>query len=267
MQDGVCENFTGGRARALPRRAPATATDNRGISFVEPEALKGYVTELDRLGFQVHFHALAERAVREAPRRDRGGPASRTARATTATTSPTSRSCTPTTSRGSGALGAVANAQPLWAAHEAQMDELTIPFLGEPRWRWQYPFASLVRAGASARDGQRLERVDPRPAARRCTWPSTADARRLPATRSSAARSSCPDERLDLPTAIAGFTIGSAYVNHLDDRDRVDRGRQARRPRGDRPEPVRPPGRRDRGGDGRRRPSSRASAVYERAGA
>jgi predicted amidohydrolase YtcJ len=23
-----------------------------------------------------------------------------------------------------------------------------------------------------------------------------------------------PDERLDLPTAIAGFTIGSAYVNH-----------------------------------------------------
>ncbi len=25
-----------------------------------------------------------------------------------------------------------------------------------------------------------------------------------------------PDERLDLATAIAGFTIGSAYVNHLD---------------------------------------------------
>jgi hypothetical protein len=26
-----------------------------------------------------------------------------------------------------------------------------------------------------------------------------------------------PDERLDLPTAIAAFTMGSAYVNHLDD--------------------------------------------------
>jgi predicted amidohydrolase YtcJ len=25
-----------------------------------------------------------------------------------------------------------------------------------------------------------------------------------------------PDERLDLPTAIAAFTMGSAYVNHLD---------------------------------------------------
>jgi predicted amidohydrolase YtcJ len=26
-----------------------------------------------------------------------------------------------------------------------------------------------------------------------------------------------PEERLDLPTAIAGFTINSAFVNHLDD--------------------------------------------------
>ena len=25
-----------------------------------------------------------------------------------------------------------------------------------------------------------------------------------------------PEERIDLPTAIAGFTIGSAFVNHLD---------------------------------------------------
>jgi hypothetical protein len=26
-----------------------------------------------------------------------------------------------------------------------------------------------------------------------------------------------PDERLDLPTAIAAFTVGSAFVNHLED--------------------------------------------------
>ena len=55
-----------------------------------------------------------------------------------------------------------------------------------------------------------------------------------------------PEERLDLATALAGFTMGSAYVNHLDSTDRVDRGRQVRRPRGDRPEPVRTPGRGDR---------------------
>jgi predicted amidohydrolase YtcJ len=27
-----------------------------------------------------------------------------------------------------------------------------------------------------------------------------------------------PEERIDLATAIAGFTMGSAYVNHLEDR-------------------------------------------------
>ena len=34
--------------------------------MVEPELLKEAVTRLDALGFQVHFHALADRAVREA---------------------------------------------------------------------------------------------------------------------------------------------------------------------------------------------------------
>nr|BFE78354.1 hypothetical protein GCM10020093_009550 [Planobispora longispora] len=42
------------------------ATGNSGISFIDPEALKEYVTALDALDFQVHFHALGDRAVREA---------------------------------------------------------------------------------------------------------------------------------------------------------------------------------------------------------
>ncbi len=42
-------------------------------------------------------------------------------------------------------LGVAANAQALWAAHEPQMDELTIPFLGDERSTWQYPFGGLHR--------------------------------------------------------------------------------------------------------------------------
>ena len=42
----------------------------------------------------------------------------------------------------------MANAQAYWAAHEPQMDELTIPFLGPERATWQYPFRSLLAAGA-----------------------------------------------------------------------------------------------------------------------
>lgn len=44
-------------------------------------------------------------------------------------------------------LGATANIQPLWAAHEPQMDELTLPFLGPERASWQYPFGALLRSG------------------------------------------------------------------------------------------------------------------------
>ena len=41
-------------------------TDNSGLSFVDPVGLREYVTRLDAAGFQVHFHALGDRAVREA---------------------------------------------------------------------------------------------------------------------------------------------------------------------------------------------------------
>ncbi|GEC02599.1 hypothetical protein SSP24_02540 [Streptomyces spinoverrucosus] len=50
-------------------------------------------------------------------------------------------------------LGATANIQPLWAAHEPQMDELTIPFLGTERAAWQYPFGALLRSGGRRHAG------------------------------------------------------------------------------------------------------------------
>ena len=45
-------------------------------------------------------------------------------------------------------LGVAANMQMLWACLDDQMVDLTIPFLGEERSRWQYPFGDLHRAGA-----------------------------------------------------------------------------------------------------------------------
>ncbi len=38
----------------------------RGLSYVDPEALREYVTRLDAAHFQVHLHAIGDRAVREA---------------------------------------------------------------------------------------------------------------------------------------------------------------------------------------------------------
>jgi len=213
MQDGVCENFTGAVIDPY-LGADGIPTDNRGISFVEPALLNEAVTRLDALGFQVHFHALADRAVREAldaveaARRTNGMSDTRPHLAHIQVVHPDDL---PRFRQ----LGAVANAQPLWAAHEAQMDELTIPFLGDPRWTWQYPFASLVRHGAMLAMGSDWSVSSPDPleeihvAVNRVmppNYPYTADRENV----------FLPDERLDLATAIAGFTIGSAYVNHLE---------------------------------------------------
>ncbi|MET8629228.1 amidohydrolase family protein [Kitasatospora sp. NPDC004669] len=65
MQDGIAENFTAAMTSPYLDGC-GCATANSGLSFVDPTALRGYVTELDALGFQVHFHALGDRAVREA---------------------------------------------------------------------------------------------------------------------------------------------------------------------------------------------------------
>jgi predicted amidohydrolase YtcJ len=213
MQDGVCENFTA--AVLEPYLGPDGApTGNRGISFVDPELLKEAVTRLDALGFQVHFHSLAERAVREAL------DAIEAARIANGRTDGRHHLAHiqvvhPDDVGRFRALGAVANAQPLWAAHESQMDELTIPFLGEPRWRWQYPFGSLVRAGAMLAMGSdwSVSSADPieeiHVAVNRKMSPAYP-------YRVETEEIFLPEERLDLPTAVAAFTIGSAYVNHLD---------------------------------------------------
>jgi len=215
MQDGVCENFTAGMLEPY-LDAEGRPTDNRGLSFVEPGLLKEAVTRLDALGFQVHFHALGERAVREsldavqAAREANGMNDLRHHLAHIQVVHPDD---IPRFRQ----LGAVANAQPLWAAHEGQMDELTIPFLGQPRASWQYPFASLVRAGATLAMGSDWSVSTPDPieemhvAVNRVMAPGYA-------YRVEEREVFLPEERLDLPTAIAGFTMGSAYVNHLDDR-------------------------------------------------
>ena len=61
--DGVVENYSA--AMLDPYLDRTAGPPNRGHSNVDPDALKGYVTRLDAEGFQVHFHALGDRAVRE----------------------------------------------------------------------------------------------------------------------------------------------------------------------------------------------------------
>jgi predicted amidohydrolase YtcJ len=146
MQDGICENFTAAMLTSY-LDAAGRATHNCGTSFFDADALKHYVTLVDAHGFQAHFHAIGDRAVREVL------DAAEAARAANGATD--RRHCAahiqvvhPEDLARFARIGMVANGQPLWACAEPQMVELTLPFLGPERSSWQYPFASLVRAGA-----------------------------------------------------------------------------------------------------------------------
>jgi predicted amidohydrolase YtcJ len=208
MQDGIAENWTA--AMTVPYKdACGCTTANSGLSFVDPEALKSHVTELDALGFQVHFHALGDRAVREALDAVEAAVAvngRRDNRHHLAHLQVVHPDDVPRFAR----LGAVANLQPLWAAHEPQLDELCIPFLGGELASWQYPFGDLVRAGATLAAGSDWPVSTPDP------WLGIHVAVNR-ANHQDDREAFLPEQRLDLTTAIAAYTAGSAYVNHLDD--------------------------------------------------
>jgi predicted amidohydrolase YtcJ len=214
MQDGVVENFTAAVLEPY-LAADGRPTENRGKSFVDPDELKAAVTRLDSEGFQVHVHAIGERAVREAldafeAARGANGPNDHRHHIAHI------QLIHPDDVSRFRALGVTANAQPLWAVYEGQMVHLTIPFLGPERSRWQYPFGSLVRSGARVAMGSDWSVSSPNP-----LWEMHVAVNRVspPGYEYGEADGEpfLPEERLDLPTAIAGFTINSAYVNHLDD--------------------------------------------------
>ena len=165
MLDGVAENHTAAMLEPYLDSA-GCQTDVDGLDFIDPDRLAQYVTVLDREGFQVHFHALGDRAVRlaldavSAARQANGDTGNRHHLAHLQVVHPDDVARF-------AEVSAMANIQPLWAMHEPQMDELTIPFLGSRRAGWQYPFRSLQDAGAQLVRGQRLASEQSRPAARR----------------------------------------------------------------------------------------------------
>ena len=206
MLDGVAENHTAAMLEPYEDGC-GCATENTGLDFVDPVGLLEYVQRLDELGFQVHFHALGDRAVRhaldavEAARAANGadGGVHHLAHLQVVHPDDIARFAR---------VGATANIQSLWAAHEAQMDELTIPFLGERRAAWQYPFGDLLRAGTAIAAGSDwpVSSADPLDAihvAVNRTYPG-ADEGTEPLY---------AEQALPLAVALAAYTAGSARVN------------------------------------------------------
>jgi predicted amidohydrolase YtcJ len=214
MQDGVCENFSA--AMLSPYLdGHGHASTNAGHSFVEAEELKEVVVALSAEGFQVHVHAIGDRGTREAldafaAARDAGHDQDlrhHIAHIQVVHPDDVPRFAT---------LGVAANAQALWAANDEQMATLTIPFLGPERATWQYPFGDLHRARARLVMGSDWPVSSPDPlAAIHTAVTRTSYGVEGPA----GSEPFLPEQAVDLSTAFAAYTSGSAWVNG---RDRLD---------------------------------------------
>ncbi|WP_187352088.1 amidohydrolase [Allosaccharopolyspora coralli] len=203
MLDGVCENLT------AAMRLPYLGSRTSGLSHLDSSTVADVVRLLDADGFQVHFHAVGDRAVRDAldacahARRTNGRSDLRHQIAHVQVVDPDDV-------ERFRDLGVAATIQPRWAVRDAAMTELTLPYLGDRRSEWQYPFGSLRQAGTVLAVGS--------------DWPvSEADpllALQIAATRTEPGETDplLPAESLPLTDAVAAATIGSAWVNHVDHR-------------------------------------------------
>jgi predicted amidohydrolase YtcJ len=219
MVDGVMENHTGALLEPYCDGCGGH-TDNVGLTYVEPDLLAAAVTELDRSGFQVHFHAIGDRAVRttldaiEAARRANGRGDLRHHVAHVQLVQPED---VPRFRE----LDVVANCQPYWAQLEPQMDELTLPFLGRDRSERQYPFGDFVRAGVRMAMGSDWSVTTANPLEEMEVAVTRVD----PENRDNAPF--LPEQAIPLAVALAGFTSGAAHVNHDDDAGTVALGNRA----------------------------------------
>lgn len=202
--DGVLESGTAALLRPyLDRRGDA------GKANYSQPALDRLVADLDQDGFQIHVHAIGDRAIRmtlDAFERARERNGERDSRHSIAHLELIDPADIPRFRR----LGVVANFEALWANGDEYLTRLTEPALGPARSRWLYPIASVVRTGAVVSGGSDWSVSSLNPL----------DAIEMGVTHLDPSRPGMPvwnaAERVDLPTMIALYTIDAAYANHLE---------------------------------------------------
>jgi hypothetical protein len=209
FQDGVLETGTAALLEPYLDAAPGF----RGELLNAQPRLDEAVTRLDALGFQLHFHAIGDAAIRscldalEAARRANG---SRDSRHHVSHLELVDPADIPRFA----SLGAVANFQPLWAYADPYITDLTLPRIGPERGRWLYPMASFRDAGVPIAFGSDWSVSSANPLLGIETAVTRMDA--LGGAAAAVGEPFLPEQRLTLADAIAAYTMGAARVNFLD---------------------------------------------------
>lgn len=201
MYDGVCETHTA----ALSRPYVGVPDAGTGLTFFDPAELAGAVTEMDAAGFDLHFHAIGDRAVSECldlveAAHRANGPRDRRhqlAHLQIADDRSVARMA---------ALDVIANVQPYWAQADPQMLDLTIPYLPGYLAGLQYRFRTLEEAGVRVAFGSDWPVSTPDP----MDWIHVAVNRSHP--EEPDAPLFAPGEAMSLRSALRAATAGSAHA-------------------------------------------------------
>jgi predicted amidohydrolase YtcJ len=201
--DGVIE------ARTAALLEPYLGSPTRGEPNLSPAAMDTLVAAIDAAGFQVHVHAIGDRAVRMALdafefARRHNGP--RDARPMIAHLELIDPGDIPRFA----SLGVIPSFQPLWAYADSYITDLTEPVLGPARSRWLYPIGSVTRAGARLAAGSdwSVSSMNPFEAMQ------VAITRRAPDAAPGAPW--IAEELVDLRTMLRAYTRGGAYAAGLE---------------------------------------------------
>jgi predicted amidohydrolase YtcJ len=200
--DGVMENYTA--AMIDPYLVEG---ESRGMLMMTEDALGETVTALDAEGFQVHIHAIGDRAVREslsafeAARKANGNTDNRHHIAHLEVIRPED---IPRFRE----LGVAANFTGYWAYADAYITDLTLPFIQPELSRWLYPIGSLISDGATVVSGSDWAVSSANP----FLQIETAVTRKDPLDDDDEVF--IPEERIALADAISMLTINAAWVNH-----------------------------------------------------
>lgn len=209
MQDGVCENLTAAVIDHYHGRP-----GERGLSFVDPEFLGLVAKTLTAEGFDLHLHAVGDRAVRECLDALEAAPRLPDARHQLAHIDLIDPADVPRLA----ALGVIANIQPLWAREDHVLVETKLPYLTDAQRRHHFAFGTLHAAGAELAMGSDWPVSSPNP-----LWGMHVAVNRTapygdPHAQDEHARTVplLPEEGVDVATAFHAATAGAARASRLD---------------------------------------------------
>lgn len=182
--------------------------DSGSLNY-EPEDFTARIAAFDRDGFQIHVHAIGDRAIRETldalqhAREVNGARDRRTVIAHLELFDPADIARF-------RALGVIASFQPYWAQADEYITELTEPALGPVRSRWLYPIGSMLRSGAIVAGGSdwTVSSLNPLDAIQVAITRRPVETPLGPAW--------IPEERVDLAPMLAAYTINAAYATHME---------------------------------------------------